>query len=61
MLLDIADDGQGIAQGPAGVGLQTMQERAAELGGSCKITSHAGDGTTVTVRLPRQAPTAPAG
>jgi signal transduction histidine kinase len=56
VLLDIADDGQGIARGPAGVGLQTMQERAAELGGSCTITSPAGAGTTVTVRLPRQAP-----
>ncbi len=58
VFLDIGDDGQGIAQGPAGVGLQTMQERAAELGGSCTITSHAGAGTTVTVRLPRQTPTA---
>ena len=52
VLLDIADDGQGIAQGPAGVGLHTMQERAAELGGSCEIASPAGGGTTVTVRLP---------
>jgi signal transduction histidine kinase len=57
VLLDIADDGQGIGHGPAGVGLQTMQERAAELGGSCNIASPAGAGTTVTVRLPRQAPT----
>jgi signal transduction histidine kinase len=56
VLLNIADDGQGIAQGSAGVGLRTMQERAAELGGSCEITSPAGAGTTVTVRLPRQGP-----
>ena len=56
VLLDIADDGQGIAQGSPGVGLRTMQERAAELGGSCTITSHSGAGTTVTVRLPRHGP-----
>jgi signal transduction histidine kinase len=56
VLLDIADDGRGIAQGPAGVGLQTMHERAAELGGSCEIASPAGAGTTVTVRLPCHAP-----
>ena len=56
VLLAIADDGEGIAEGPAGVGLQTMRERAAELGGSCTITSPAGAGTTVTVRLPCHAP-----
>ena len=60
VLLEIADDGQGIVQRPAGVGLQTMQERAAELGGSCTFTSAPGAGTTVTVRLPRHAPTAEA-
>ena len=56
VLLDIADDGRGIAPGPAGIGLRTMQERAAELGGNCQITSHPGAGTTVTVRLPLHAP-----
>ena len=61
VLLDVADDGRGISQGPPGVGLQTMQERAAELGGSCKIASTAGAGTTVTVRLPWQDSTAQAG
>ena len=61
VLLDVADDGRGISQGPPGVGLQTMQERAAELGGSCKIASTAGAGTTVTVRLPWRDSTAQAG
>ena len=39
-----------------GVGLRTMQERAAELGGSCEITSTPGAGTIVAARLPRYAP-----
>ena len=56
MLLEISDDGQGIAQRRTGVGLQTMEERAAELGGSCQITSTPGAGTTVAARLPRCAP-----
>jgi signal transduction histidine kinase len=56
LLVEIADDGQGIAQRGMGAGLQTMQERAAELAGSCQITSTPGVGTIVTARLPRYAP-----
>ena len=55
LLLEIADDGLGIAEHHAGIGLH-MQERAAELGGSCQITSIRGSGTTVSARLPRHAP-----
>ena len=57
VLLDIADDGQGIAQGPAGVGLQTMQSAPS----SEELQDHrlpAPASTTVAVRLPRQAPRA---
>jgi len=56
LFLEIADDGEGIAQHHAGVGLHAMQERAAELGGTCRITAQPGSGTTVTARLPRHAP-----
>jgi signal transduction histidine kinase len=52
LLIEIADDGQGLGDHRIGVGLQAMQERAAELGGSCQITSDAA-GTNVAVRLPR--------
>ncbi len=56
VLLEIADDGRGMTGHRAGVGLQAMQERAAELGGSCRITSRPGAGTTVTALLPRYSP-----
>ena len=56
VLLEIADDGQGMTGHRAGVGLQAMQERAAELGGSCRITSRPGAGTTVAALLPRYSP-----
>jgi signal transduction histidine kinase len=52
LLLEIADDGHGMRKRGAGVGLQTMQERASELGGSCQITSTPGAGTVVAARLP---------
>ena len=55
LLVEIADDGQGIAQRQAGAGLHTIQERAAELGGGCQITSTPGSGTIVMARLPRHA------
>jgi signal transduction histidine kinase len=54
--VEIADDGQGIGERGIGAGLRTMQERAAELGGSCQITSTPGAGTIVAARLPRYAP-----
>lgn len=54
--LRIRDDGQGIGDDVrAGIGLTAMRERAAELGGSCLITSQAGSGTLVTTILPFQA------
>ena len=52
LLIEIADDGRGLGDHRIGVGLQAMQERAAELGGSCEITS-GGAGTRVAARLPR--------
>ena len=55
VLLEIADDGQGMEKHRSGVGLQTMHERATELGGSYKITSTPGVGTVVAARLPRLA------
>ena len=52
LLLQVRDDGHGLAAGlRAGVGLTSMRERAEELGGSCTITSDE-RGTLVEVRLP---------
>jgi signal transduction histidine kinase len=51
--LGISDDGVGIPGGrTAGVGLSSMRERAAELGGSCVVGSVPEGGTRVLVRLP---------
>ena len=53
LFLEISDDGCGIAgSSPSGVGLHTIRERAAELGGSCQIQSQPKGGTTISVRLP---------
>lgn len=49
----IADDGVGLPPRPRpGVGLASMRERTAELGGSCLIGGGPGAGTTVEVTLP---------
>jgi signal transduction histidine kinase len=51
--LDITDDGIGIRhRPPAGVGLTTMRERAAELGGRTAIASITPHGTRVHATLP---------
>jgi signal transduction histidine kinase len=51
--LEIVDGGVGISAGRnAGVGLSSMHERAAELGGSCVVQSVPKGGTQVLVRLP---------
>ncbi|MBV9232297.1 MAG: GAF domain-containing sensor histidine kinase [Chloroflexi bacterium] len=56
LALEICDDGRGLPtseQGKgAGLGLISMRERAAELGGSCVVEQAAQGGTRVSVRLP---------
>ena len=51
--LKIRDDGLGLPIGyQAGIGLSSMRERAAELGGTFKIESTPGSGTVISVQLP---------
>ncbi|MEU8384804.1 sensor histidine kinase [Streptosporangium sp. NPDC048865] len=49
----VRDDGSGVPPGRrSGVGLASMRERAAELGGTCVITTPPGGGTVVEAILP---------
>ncbi|GAA3571781.1 hypothetical protein GCM10022419_060820 [Nonomuraea rosea] len=49
----VADDGKGLPESHrAGVGLGSMRERAAELGGICVVSGEPGAGTRVEVMLP---------
>lgn len=49
----VQDDGHGLDEGPrSGVGLISMRERAAELGGTCVIGPVPGGGTAVEAVLP---------
>jgi len=51
--LEVRDDGRGLAEDShRGVGLTSMSERAAELGGSCTIESLDTGGTRIFIRLP---------
>lgn len=56
--ITVRDDGQGFASAESGdildehVGLRVMRERAEEVGGSLKLRSKPGQGTTVVVRVP---------
>jgi signal transduction histidine kinase len=51
--IEIADDGRGLPEHPRpGVGLTSMRERAAELGGACSTESRPGAGTLISIRLP---------
>ncbi len=51
--VEVVDDGIGIAPSArAGVGLHSMRERAAELGGDCIIGPAPGRGTSVRLELP---------
>ncbi|MGI5243617.1 sensor histidine kinase [Dactylosporangium sp. CA-139066] len=53
LVVEVTDDGAGIAPGtPSGVGLVSLRERAAELGGRCEIECPASGGTVVRARLP---------
>ncbi|WP_157547906.1 GAF domain-containing sensor histidine kinase [Micromonospora sp. ATCC 39149] len=66
LVIEVSDDGVGIAgPRPGGVGLDSMRERAAELGGECEVTGREPGGTLIRVRLPcrpvSDAPPAPDG
>jgi signal transduction histidine kinase len=51
--LEITDDGLGLTETRTpGVGLRSMQERAAELGGTCVIEAAPDGGTKVMAKLP---------
>jgi len=52
-LVEIEDDGRGLAPGTAaGMGLTGMRERAAALGGELEVEGTAGSGTRVSLRVP---------
>ncbi|WP_324273332.1 sensor histidine kinase [Blastococcus brunescens] len=53
LVVTVTDDGAGIApDAPAGVGLVSLRERAAELGGRCSVTCPPDGGTVVRAVLP---------
>jgi signal transduction histidine kinase len=58
VVLTVADDGRGFDPAAPGLrsrrlGLTSMEERAGALGGSVSIVSRPGEGTTVTLEVPR--------
>ncbi len=58
LVVTVVDDGQGIGDdAQAGTGLQSMRERADELGGTCEIVTLNGGGTRVRAVLPKGIPT----
>lgn len=53
LTLDVLDDGVGFTPGARpGVGLGSMRDRAAEIGGTCMVSSAPGRGTTVHAVFP---------
>jgi signal transduction histidine kinase len=53
LVVTVTDDGVGIdPAAPAGVGLVSLRERAAELGGRCSVSCPPGGGTVVRAVLP---------
>ncbi len=53
LTIEVRDDGKGFTSGVrTGVGLRSMRERSAELGGAFSIGSAPGAGTTVCAQLP---------
>lgn len=53
VVLEVADGGRGLPDHlVAGVGLHSMHERAAELGGSCRVEAGIAGGTVISAHLP---------
>jgi signal transduction histidine kinase len=60
LYLEIRDDGHGLPPNyKPDMGMHSMRERAAELGGACVIASQPNGGTLVWARLPLKSPTFP--
>ncbi|WP_229812355.1 sensor histidine kinase [Lentzea flava] len=56
LVVEIVDDGRGVAaDARPGVGLDSMRERCAELGGSCTVGPAQPHGTRVVARIPLEA------
>jgi signal transduction histidine kinase len=57
LTVEVTDDGVGLPDTPeGGVGLSSMRERAAKLGGECEIVRPWSSGTRVFARLPFSKP-----
>jgi signal transduction histidine kinase len=59
--LSISDDGVGMEGGPeictkSGFGLENMRDRAKAIGGEWRLESHNGEGTRISVRVPKRQP-----
>ncbi|MCR6032885.1 GAF domain-containing protein [Nocardioides sp. zg-579] len=54
--LTVRDDGRGIPPDVVESGLANMRHRAADLGGTCEISSSPGQGTTIEWRVPLTVP-----
>jgi PAS domain S-box-containing protein len=53
LLVEIADDGRGFEPGTdPGMGMSSMRERAAIVGGELEVASRSGQGTSVRLRVP---------
>jgi signal transduction histidine kinase len=52
LLIEIIDDGTGGADIATGSGLRGLEDRVAALGGTLRVSSPAGAGTTISVELP---------
>jgi signal transduction histidine kinase len=53
LVVEVCDDGRGIRPGTTpGIGLQSIRERAAEVGGRLEVTDAEGGGTVVRAQLP---------
>jgi signal transduction histidine kinase len=62
LILEVQDNGRGFDTGgsfPGHLGLQSMRERASQLGGALDIESASGTGTLITVRIPSPAGVTP--
>jgi signal transduction histidine kinase len=52
LVVEVSDDGIGGADSTKGSGLRGLTDRVEALGGSLKVSSEAGRGTTVRAELP---------